>query len=156
MLYDTFSAFGGVLATPKLMRDPDTGNSKGFGFVSFDCFEASDAAIEAMNGQFLCNRPISVSYAYKKDTKGARRHRRRVFSCYVRYAKMLMAVCSITSSQSAWLCRTACCAAPLPRLQHATAHMCHESQMLVNRHLPQASATARRLSACWPRSSAPR
>ena len=55
------------------MRDPDNGNSRGFGFVSYDCFEAADSAIEAMNGQFLCNRPISVSYAFKKDTKGMRR-----------------------------------------------------------------------------------
>ena len=70
LLYDTFSAFGVIIATPKIMRDPDTGNSKGFGFVSYDCFEASDAAIEAMNGQYLCNRAISVAYAYKKDTKG--------------------------------------------------------------------------------------
>jgi RNA recognition motif-containing protein len=70
LLYDTFSAFGVIINTPKLMRDPDTGNSKGFGFVSYDCFEASDAAIEAMNGQYLCNRQITVSYAYKKDTKG--------------------------------------------------------------------------------------
>lgn len=23
-----------------------------------------------MNGQYLCNRQITVSYAYKKDTKG--------------------------------------------------------------------------------------
>lgn len=56
LLYDTFSAFGMVIATPKIMRDPDTGASRGFGFVSFDGFEASDAAIEAMNGQYLCNR----------------------------------------------------------------------------------------------------
>ncbi|VVD04699.1 unnamed protein product, partial [Leptidea sinapis] len=42
LLYDTFSAF------------------------------ASDAAIEAMNNQYLCNRPISVSYAFKKDVKGER------------------------------------------------------------------------------------
>lgn len=28
------------------MRDPDTGNSRGFGFISYDSFEASDAAIE--------------------------------------------------------------------------------------------------------------
>jgi RNA recognition motif-containing protein len=70
LLYDTFSAFGVIVNTPKIMRDPDTGNSKGFGFVSYDCFEASDAAIEAMNGQYLCNRQITVSYAYKKDTKG--------------------------------------------------------------------------------------
>lgn len=56
LLYDTFSAFGMIVATPKIMRDPDTGGSRGFGFVSYDSFEASDAAIEAMNGQFLCNR----------------------------------------------------------------------------------------------------
>ena len=45
-----------VIATPKIMRDPDSGSSRGFGFVSFDGFEASDSAIEAMNGQYLCNR----------------------------------------------------------------------------------------------------
>lgn len=28
------------------MRDPDTGNSRGFGFISYDSFEASDSAIE--------------------------------------------------------------------------------------------------------------
>mmetsp|Transcript_80347 Transcript_80347/g.260300 ORF Transcript_80347/g.260300 Transcript_80347/m.260300 type:complete len:268 (+) Transcript_80347:69-872(+) len=71
MLYDTFSAFG-VLLFAKVMRDPDTGASRGFGFISFDNFEASDAALAGMNGQFLCNRPISVSYAYKKETKGER------------------------------------------------------------------------------------
>ncbi|XP_022858290.1 splicing factor 3B subunit 4-like [Olea europaea var. sylvestris] len=54
------------------MRDPETGNSRGFGFISYDSFEASDAAIEAMNDQYLCNRQITVSYAYKKDTKGER------------------------------------------------------------------------------------
>lgn len=56
------------------MRDPDTGESRGFGFVSFDSFEASDAAIEAMNGQYLCNRAITVSYAIKKDSKTGERH----------------------------------------------------------------------------------
>ncbi|PQM39568.1 splicing factor 3B subunit 4 [Prunus yedoensis var. nudiflora] len=72
LLYDTFSAFGVIVTNPKIMRDPETGNSRGFGFISYDSFEASDAAIEAMNGQYLCNRQITVSYAYKKDTKGER------------------------------------------------------------------------------------
>jgi splicing factor 3B subunit 4 len=71
MLYDTFTAFG-VLLFAKVMRDPDTGQSRGFGFISYDSFEASDSALAGMNGQFLCNRPISVSYAYKKETKGER------------------------------------------------------------------------------------
>lgn len=54
------------------MRDPESGNSKGFAFINYASFEASDAAIDAMNGQYLCNRPISVSYAFKKDSKGER------------------------------------------------------------------------------------
>ena len=68
LLYDTFSAFGVIISTPKVyiilpclassfrvdsllqnMRDPDTGNSRGFGFVNFDSFEASDAAIEVLS-----------------------------------------------------------------------------------------------------------
>ena len=72
LLYDTFSAFGVILQTPKIQRDPETGNSKGFAFINYASFEASDAAIEAMNGQYLCNRAISVSYAFKKDSKGER------------------------------------------------------------------------------------
>ncbi|KAK2076141.1 hypothetical protein QBZ16_001073 [Prototheca wickerhamii] len=72
LLHDTFSAFGVIAGAPKVMRDPDTGLSKGFGFVSFDDFESSDSAIEAMDGQYLMNRPISVGYAYKKETRGER------------------------------------------------------------------------------------
>ena len=54
------------------MRDPETGNSKGYAFISFASFDTSDAAIEAMNGQYLCNRAITISYAFKKDSKGER------------------------------------------------------------------------------------
>ncbi|KAL6842322.1 hypothetical protein ACP4OV_027749 [Aristida adscensionis] len=57
LLYDTFSAFGVIVTNPKveITRDPETGHSR-----------------EAMNNQHLCDRPITVSYAYKKDTKGER------------------------------------------------------------------------------------
>lgn len=72
LLYDTFSAFGVILQPPKIMRDQDTGNSKGFAFVNYASFEASDAAMDAMNGQFLHNRAITMSYAYKKDSRGER------------------------------------------------------------------------------------
>ena len=75
LLYDTFSAFGVIVGnTPKCMRDPDTGASKGFAFINYDCFEASDMAIEAMNGQYLCGRAITVQYAYKKDGSRGERH----------------------------------------------------------------------------------
>ncbi|EQC33529.1 hypothetical protein SDRG_09036 [Saprolegnia diclina VS20] len=72
LLYDTFSVFGGIIETPKVMRDVDTKQSKGFGFVAYDSFEAADLAIECMNGQYLCNRQIVVQYAYKKGSQSER------------------------------------------------------------------------------------
>ncbi len=71
MLYDTFASFG-VILFAKVMRDPDSAESRGFGFISYDSFDAADACLSAMNGQFLANRPVSISYAYKKETKGER------------------------------------------------------------------------------------
>jgi splicing factor 3B subunit 4 len=72
MLFDTFCAFGTIIQTPKLARDTETGLSKGYSFVSYDSFESADAAIEAMNGQFLANKPVQVSYAFKKEGRGER------------------------------------------------------------------------------------
>ena len=68
LLYDTFSAFGNIIRPPRVVRDEQTGQSKGFGFVSFDSFEASDAAIECMHEQFLGNRQITLNYAFKKKS----------------------------------------------------------------------------------------
>lgn len=68
LLYDTFSSFGTIIKPPKIMRDDLTNQSKGFGFVSFDSFEASDMAISCMNNQYLCNRQIIVEYAFKSTT----------------------------------------------------------------------------------------
>jgi splicing factor 3B subunit 4 len=70
-LKDIFTTFGVVLST-KIMRDLEAGSSKHYGFVSFDNFESSDEAIKKMNGQYVSGKPIEVSYAYKKDTKGER------------------------------------------------------------------------------------
>lgn len=66
LLYDTFSAFGTIIKPPKVMREDVSGESKGYGFVSYNCFEASDMAIECMHNQFLCNRQVVVQYAFKK------------------------------------------------------------------------------------------
>lgn len=71
LLYDTFSRFGVIVATPKIMRE-ESNESKGYAFISFGDFESSDGAIAALNGQYLAGRPISVAYAIKKDSKGER------------------------------------------------------------------------------------
>ena len=33
------------------MRDPESGKSKGFGFISYDSFDSSDNAINSMDGK---------------------------------------------------------------------------------------------------------
>ncbi|KAK3378022.1 hypothetical protein B0H63DRAFT_233146 [Podospora didyma] len=71
ILYDTFSQFGQILRQPNIIRD-DNNISKGYGFVSFDSFEASDIARNTMNGQYLLSKAITIEYAYKKDGKGER------------------------------------------------------------------------------------
>lgn len=55
----------------QIARD-DANLSKGYGFVSFTAFEASDDAIANMHGQYLMNKEITVQYAFKKDGKGER------------------------------------------------------------------------------------
>ncbi len=52
------------------MRDPISGQSKGFGFIHYDNFESSDKAIEEMDGKYFSNQIIKVEYAYKQNTKG--------------------------------------------------------------------------------------
>jgi splicing factor 3B subunit 4 len=59
-------------ADAQIARDPTTGQSKGYGFISYHDFEAADMAIENMTNQFFGGKQISVQYAFKKDGKGER------------------------------------------------------------------------------------
>jgi RNA recognition motif-containing protein len=71
VLCDTFSVFCRLIGQPKIARDPD-GVSRGFGFVSYDNFDSSAQALEAMNNQYLMNKPCQINYAFKRDGKGER------------------------------------------------------------------------------------
>ncbi|TDZ74108.1 Splicing factor 3B subunit 4 [Colletotrichum trifolii] len=71
ILYDTFSRFGPLVSLPKVARE-DSGNSKGFGFISYADFDSSDAAIANLHGQYILSKEVSVQYAFKKDGKGER------------------------------------------------------------------------------------
>jgi len=70
--FSNHTPFFDTETTFQIARDPTSGTSKGYGFVSYTDFESSDAAIESMNGQFLMNKAITVQYAFKKDGKGER------------------------------------------------------------------------------------
>jgi splicing factor 3B subunit 4 len=69
VLYDTFSRFGPLLAPPKVARE-ESGQSKGYGFISYADFESSDAAMANMHGQYLLSKEVSIDYAFKRDGKG--------------------------------------------------------------------------------------
>lgn len=72
-LQTVFKQFGN-LQTCGVVVDPTTGKAAGHGFVSYDSFASSDEAIKHMNGQYLNNQPIIVSYAYKSDSKTGEKH----------------------------------------------------------------------------------
>ncbi|ETO30769.1 spliceosome-associated protein 49 [Reticulomyxa filosa] len=57
-----------------VMYEEDGVTSRGFGFVNFADFDSSDQSILHMNGQFLCNRPVHVGYAYKKEGARGEKH----------------------------------------------------------------------------------
>lgn len=67
LLADTFSKFGTLVRSPSIIRDPESGESKGYGFISFNDFACSDTAIEKMDGAILMNSKVSVTYAFKND-----------------------------------------------------------------------------------------
>lgn len=62
MLKDFFSQYYYSILGAKLVVDPSTKISKGYGFVKFsDQAELEKAMIE-MNGKFLLSRPIRLKY----------------------------------------------------------------------------------------------
>ncbi|KAH9258509.1 hypothetical protein BASA82_000415 [Batrachochytrium salamandrivorans] len=71
ILQDAFAVHGEVTFV-RLCTDAETGRSRGFGFVSFSTKEASEKAIEALNGADLEGRTIEVKAADNKDSRPAR------------------------------------------------------------------------------------
>ncbi|GLI69510.1 hypothetical protein VaNZ11_014145 [Volvox africanus] len=54
----------------KVMTDPMTGRSKGFGFVRFGLEAERDRAVVDMNGVFISSRPVRVSIATARRVDG--------------------------------------------------------------------------------------
>ncbi len=64
-LKEAFSEFGEV-GFVKIVKDRETGRSKGFGFVEFENAEDAATAKEAMDGKELDGREIKVDFAEDK------------------------------------------------------------------------------------------
>ncbi|TFK75331.1 RNA-binding domain-containing protein [Pluteus cervinus] len=61
-LRNAFSSFGSVVDSI-VMRDRDTGRSRGFGFVTYSSGQEAEAAIGGLNEQELDGRRIKVNMA---------------------------------------------------------------------------------------------
>ncbi|GJQ68126.1 hypothetical protein Trydic_g10713 [Trypoxylus dichotomus] len=64
-LREAFAAFGEI-SDCRVVRDPQTLKSKGYGFVSFIKKAEAESAIAAMNGQWLGSRSIRTNWATRK------------------------------------------------------------------------------------------
>ena len=62
VLRETFEQYGEVLSA-RIITDRDTGRSRGFGFVEMEDEGEANAAIDALNGQTLDGRPLTVNEA---------------------------------------------------------------------------------------------
>ncbi len=70
VLMQMFSRFGTIVST-RVVRDPTTQQSKGYGFVSFTQEQCALAACSALDGQTIANRKIKVEI---KDSGGRGRN----------------------------------------------------------------------------------
>ena len=73
ILRQLFQPFGNLLNC-RVVLDPQTGASRGHGFVSYDNFESADNARAALHMQYVRNQPITVVYAFKQESKSGEMH----------------------------------------------------------------------------------
>lgn len=67
-LKELFAAHGTV-ASATVVRDRDSGRSKGFGFVEYENDEEGKAAQSALNGSEFGGRTITVDMARPKENR---------------------------------------------------------------------------------------
>jgi RNA recognition motif-containing protein len=65
-----FAQFGKVLSA-QVIKDRDSGQSKGFGFVEMEDDAAAQAAIKELDGKELDNRMIVVSVARPREDRAS-------------------------------------------------------------------------------------
>ena len=71
-LRQAFESFGDITEA-KVIKDRDTGRSRGFGFVTFSDASESSNALNEMNGTTLDGRTIKVDAAEEKSGGGGGR-----------------------------------------------------------------------------------
>ena len=65
----TLFAQAGTVNAVEVIKDRDTGSSKGFAFVTMNSQEEANAAIQQMNGRSVGNRELRVSVARPREER---------------------------------------------------------------------------------------
>jgi cold-inducible RNA-binding protein len=65
----TLFAQAGTVASVALIKDRDTGKSKGFAFVEMSNQSEAEKAIQTFNGYSLANRPLKVNLARPREER---------------------------------------------------------------------------------------
>lgn len=70
-LKQIFGKFGEV-SSAKVIKDRDTGHSRGFGFVEMESNEQASEAMASLNNKEIEGRNISVTVARQKENRSPR------------------------------------------------------------------------------------
>jgi RNA recognition motif-containing protein len=65
----TLFAQAGTVNAVEVIKDRDTGSSKGFAFITMNSQEEANAAIQQMNGRSVGNRELRVSVARPREDR---------------------------------------------------------------------------------------
>ena len=65
----TLFAQAGTVASVALIKDRDTGQSKGFAFIEMSNQSEAEKAIQTFNGYTLSNRPLKVNLARPREER---------------------------------------------------------------------------------------
>jgi len=65
-----FAQGGRSVKSVAILTNPDTGRSRGFGFVEMGSEQDAQAAIQALDGAELEGRPLKVNEARERSTSG--------------------------------------------------------------------------------------
>ena len=68
----TLFAQAGTVKSVALIKDRDTGRSKGFAFVEYETQVEAQKAISMFNGQEMGNRALTVNLARPREERGGR------------------------------------------------------------------------------------
>lgn len=67
-LKELFSSFGNITSS-RVMVDPTTGKSRGFGFVCFETSDMANRAMQDMNSKIVQSKPLYVGLAQRKEDR---------------------------------------------------------------------------------------